>query len=48
MLVMTAILVPIRVSFIDESESWDIIDAIFDIYFLCDMIINFISAYYDE
>ena len=50
MLIMTAVITPIRVCFVDDADvdSWFGIDTFFDVYFGCDIIINFISAFYDE
>lgn len=51
MLILTAIITPIKVCFIedeDNEDSWAIIENIFDLYFAGDMLINFLSAYYDE
>lgn len=48
MLILTAILVPIRICFIQESETWDAIDICFDIFFGLDIIVNFLSAFYDQ
>lgn len=47
---MTAILVPYRVCFIEENddENWQKLDIFFDCSFGFDMIMNFISAYYDN
>lgn len=49
MLILTALVTPIRVSFIEErdEQDWFLIDLIFDIYFGCDIIVNFISTYHD-
>lgn len=50
MLILTAIITPVRVCFVDDSDSnnWFTLDLFFDIYFGCDIIMNFISAYYDH
>lgn len=50
MLILTAIITPIRVGFIDDRDvdDWFILDTSFDIYFGLDIIVNFLSAYYDE
>lgn len=49
MLILTAIFTPIRLSFIDDDDkNWNIADTVFDIFFTFDIIINFISAYYDQ
>lgn len=49
-LIMTALITPIRVCFVDDEDvkNWYGVDTFFDVYFACDMIINFISAFYDE
>lgn len=47
-MVATALLTPIIVSFIpDDDKTFNIIDRIFDIGFGIDIIMNFITAYYD-
>lgn len=50
MLILTAIITPIRVGFIDDRDvdDWYYIDLSFDIYFGVDIIVNFLSAYHDE
>lgn len=50
MLILTAILTPVRVCFIDDSDldSWYPIDLFFDIYFIMDILVNFISAFYNS
>ena len=49
LLLATALIVPFRVCFVEEADSyiWDEIDLFFDVSFGIDMLINFISAYYD-
>ena len=48
MTIMTAILTPYYVSFIEQGDkAFDTINLIFDIAFGIDILINFISAYYD-
>lgn len=49
MLTLTAIITPVKVCFVDDGdeESWYTIDLIFDLYFISDILINFISAYYN-
>jgi len=48
LLVMTAILTPYAVSFVDDGDNtFDIIDWIFNVGFGIDIIITFLSAYHD-
>lgn len=48
-LIMVGIIVPFQVCFIeDQSLGWEIIDKSFDVIFGLDMIITFVSGYYDE
>ena len=50
MLILTAIITPIRVCLVDEKDAknWFVVELIFDIYFWIDIVINFISAYIDN
>jgi hypothetical protein len=50
MLGMTAALVPIRVCLIDDEdlENWYVVDILFDVFFGMDIIVNFLSAFYDS
>lgn len=50
MLILTAIVTPVRVCFIDDSDfdSWYPVDLFFDIYFIIDILINFLSAFYNS
>lgn len=44
-----AIILPYKIAFInDEIYEWDIFDNCIDSLFLLDVIINFVSAYYDD
>jgi len=48
LIIFTAILTPYRVSFIEDgNQTFEIIEIIFDVGFGIDIIVNFISAYYD-
>ena len=50
MLLLTAVITPIRLCLIDDEdvESWYPWDVIFDIFFSMDIIVNFLSAFYDS
>ena len=50
MLVMTAFVAPFRVSFVDDEDvdDWYIVDLIFDVYFYCDILVNFISQTFNN
>lgn len=49
LLIITAILTPVYVSFVDDdNELFYYLNLAFDIGFGVDMMINFLSAYYDE
>ena len=50
MLVMTAFLAPFRVCFVDDEDvdDWYIVDLIFDVYFYCDILVNFISQTFNN
>ena len=46
---MASIITPIRVAFIDiDNVTWNVIDLIFDLIFLADIVISFMSAYYNR
>ena len=47
-LIYTAIVLPLRISFIDDNIQWRISDIIFDTYFMLDIVVNFFSAYEDD
>ena len=48
LLVYTAIFTPLRISFVDESDNWNIIDDITDILFMTDILINFFLPVEDD
>ena len=50
MLLLTAVITPIRLCLIDDEdvESYYPWDVIFDIFFSMDIIVNFLSAFYDS
>lgn len=49
MIYLYYIVVPYRVSFKDFDDiNWIIIDTIFDLFFLTDIILNFLTAFIDE
>lgn len=50
LLIYAALFIPFKISFVDDGEypTWDIIDYIVDAFFSLDILINFISAYYDD
>jgi len=49
LMIMTAILTPISISFIDDdNQTFKIIDILFTIGFGIDIIFNFISVYHDS
>jgi len=51
MLILTSILSPVRVCFFDDADLdswWLIYDIIFDVYFVLDILVNFISAFYNS
>ena len=48
MLICILIIVPFRVCFVVDNEDWIILDYLFDSFFVIDMVLNFITAYYDE
>ncbi|KRX02099.1 Cyclic nucleotide-binding protein [Pseudocohnilembus persalinus] len=47
MLVLTALITPVRVCFISEEDanSWIYVDYFFDVYFFFDILINFVSVF---
>lgn len=48
-LVYTATLVPFRTAFVDEvSNSYTIIETLIDVFFIVDVLFNFMSAYVDQ
>ena len=49
-LLMTGLFTPFRVCFVDDSDdaNWFDLDLFFDVSFGLDILINFISAYYDK
>lgn len=49
LIVYTAMVVPVRISFVDETtDAWLIADVVMDSLFMIDIFINFISAYEDD
>ncbi len=45
----TTIITPYRISFVDEDPlGWIIVDSLVDLVFFVDIIINFLSAYYNS
>ena len=50
MLILTAIITPVRVCFIEDedAQNWFELDLFFNIYFGIDIFVNLISAYNDE
>ena len=49
LLIYATTVTPYRVAFVDQdSIVWIIIDSIVDFFFLCDLVLNFFFAYYDE
>lgn len=50
MLILTALITPIRVCFIEDEDSddWLPVDLFFDGYFGLDIFVNFVSAYINE
>ena len=50
MILLTAALTPIRVCLIDDEDldSWYPIDVLFDVFFGMDIIVNFLSSFYDS
>ena len=49
MLLYTAIVTPYRVAFFDvDTTEWTLADLVVDGLFLIDIILNFITAYYDS
>jgi hypothetical protein len=44
-----AVLLPYKIAFIEDNEypEWDIFDYVIDAIFFADIIVNFLSAYYD-
>lgn len=50
MILMTVIITPFRICFIEiqDDEIYSYMDLIFDAFFSLDILINFISSYYDE
>ena len=50
MLVLTAFVTPLRVCLVDDEDvdDWYIIDLIFDVYFYCDILMNFISQTFNN
>jgi len=49
MLIMTAFITPVRVCFVDDSDvdNWYEFDLFFDIFFYLDILMNFLSSFYD-
>ena len=48
-MIYTAIALPLRLSFIDDAKlGWEIADYIVDFLFFVDIIVNFMSAYFDS
>lgn len=39
---------PARVAFVENNLGWTIVDGIMDILFLCDIVVNFFSVYFDR
>ena len=48
LLIYTAVLTPIRISFKDESAYWLYLELTTDILFMSDIVVNFLSAYSDK
>ena len=50
MILMTVIITPFRICFIEiqDDKIYSYMDLIFDAFFSLDILINFISSYYDE
>ena len=50
MILMTVIITPFRICFIEiqDDKIYSYMDLIFDDFFSLDILINFISSYYDE
>lgn len=48
-LVYTALVMPVRITFFDDSiVAWVVCDWVLDIIFMVDIVINFFSAYFDS
>lgn len=47
-MVYTALVLPVRFSFIDNDETWKEIDYLVDGVFCFDVIVNFVSAYEND
>lgn len=46
---LASIITPIRVAFIEiDNITWNLIDMVFDLFFLADIAISFMSAYYNR
>ena len=49
LMVYTAVIMPFKVSFIDENYlAWSVFDTIVDIFFIMDIVINFNMPYFDS
>lgn len=50
LILYTATVLPYRISFLNDEDKtfWDVFDIVFDTLFWFDLVINFVSAYYDE
>ena len=50
MILMTVIITPFRICFIEiqDDKIYSYMDLFFDVFFGLDILINFISSYYDE
>jgi hypothetical protein len=44
----SSIVTPYKIAFIDDSDSLEYLDIVFDILFFFDVIINFFAAYVDN
>lgn len=44
----SSIVTPYKIAFIDDSDSLEYLDIVFDVLFLFDVIINFFAAYVDN
>lgn len=48
LLIYTALVLPVRFSFIDNDSNWKSLDYVIDGIFCFDVIINFVSAYEND
>jgi hypothetical protein len=48
LLIYTALVTPVRISFPDKGNTMKILDYITDVLFMTDIFINFLTAYEDE